>query len=150
MAAIGGLEILESEYFSPSNLKEVFDKRKRTKKENRKQTYCCLLHYHDNITFEELRGRSKGVVPLPSDNSKPKPIFNLVKLILERYSSSFVDLLCKCLRFDPEQRPKAKVLLKHKFFSSDKLHRSSPVISLIDLLQISSNWVKSAYLPVEY
>jgi len=54
------------------------------------------------------------------------------------------------LKFDPGSRPTASVLLSHDFFTKEVSSDHGSLTSLEELLQISSHWMKQAYLPVEY
>jgi len=63
--------------------------------------------------------------------NKNKSIIQLYNFIKKRYSKEFIDLICNCLRFDPDERPSPKSLLSHAFFKKDKgRNQTSPDVTL--------------------
>jgi len=52
-----------------------------------------------------------------------------------RFSESFVDFLCSCLKIDPEQRVTGEVLLSHEFLSESHVN-FGPNVSVSEILQM--------------
>lgn len=54
-----------------------------------------------------------------------------------RYSDTFIDFLCQCLKFDPSARISAQDLLEHEFFSDNHICKG-PLLSLDEILKMNS------------
>ena len=64
-------------------------------------------------------------------------------------SKELIDFLCKCLRFDPNQRASIRELRIHPFLTVRREYMS-PSVTLNDLIKISALWTKNYVLPPEY
>jgi serine/threonine protein kinase len=153
--AIGDLTFVDPSFtFTPENVKVAVDS--ITAKKNYK-TSCCIFH------SEELIRKSLGLInssngsfrkkiltnnfsiksPNPQVNSfksssgatHPSCSFLSLLNLGGRFSDSFIDFLCCCLKIDPAQRADASVLLNHEFLSSN--HKcQGPILALPDLIRL--------------
>ena len=68
--------------------------------------------------------------------------FLIAEYITEQgYSEEFLDLVCRCLRFDPHERPSINKLIEHKFFYI-KFKFEEYKVTIKELLKISFLWSK--------
>ena len=158
--ALGDLNLYDYTGFLDLNkLKSVIELfNKSTHKQARDA--CCILHSEQELrkfhseTLSTTRLKDAGSKsplqnnfqlksPKDQDNlstyqQKASIPFTLLELLESkgRYSADFIDLLCKCLQLQSTNRPAAKILIAHKFFSSDHIS-VGPIADLSELINVS-------------
>lgn len=124
----------------------------------RKPDACCLLHSEDLVrkmlatnsanasssrrrllNSNYGRKRNKLIEDLENSFHSDTPYVSLYEALvnLNHFSEGFIDLLCSCLRFDREQRPKADELLEHKFFN-ETYQVKGPLVTFQELVGLGS------------
>lgn len=125
------------------------------------KTSCCILHNEDVIkkalgfisssaSGSNSNSFKKKVLTNNFSIKSPRPLSSkqsyyqnnectmLHMLTLgDRFSESFIDFLCCCLRLDPSQRSDARELLNHEFLSESH-HNFGPLLSLSELLRLEA------------
>jgi len=158
ICAVGGLELFESSDFT-EKLKMFLEELSRKPQERSK--YCCLIHDEDLIASIKI--------PTPEStlfSNKPVKVVKNAGIVIDKaskssdqiriqhvlssnnFSKEFIDFLCSCLKFDPNQRASTKDLLHMSFLKNKECQ--GPSVSLVELLKISSQWSKNFVLPPEY
>jgi hypothetical protein len=157
ICAVGGLDFFESSEFM-EKARIFLDE--LAKKPQERSKYCCLIHNEDLIASVKLPNHEEAFL-----NNKPVRVIKASGLVLERvpkptqitiqdflktqnFSQEFIDFLCSCLKFDPQERPSLKTLMKSPFITNK--NTKGPAVSLSDLLKISNTWSKNSVLPSEY
>lgn len=158
ICAVGGLELFESTDFT-EKLKIFLEE--FNKKPQDRHKYCCLIHDEDLISSIKLPSpestlftnkpvkvqKANGFVV--DKNSKSKAEIGIHDFLKSsNFSKDFIDFLCSCLKFDPNQRATIKDLFQSSFLR--RKENSGPNVSLLDLLKISSQWSRNFVLPPEY
>jgi len=156
VCATGGLNFYEPNEFA-DKLKLFLEE--LGKKPHERQKYCCIIHNEDLInsiknpeetlfTNKPVRVQ-KGTGIIIDKGSKPASQITIQDFLVNNFSKEFVNFLCGCLKFDPQERKTIKSLLHSPFLKSQSISKG-PVISLPELLKISVQWNKSLILPTEY
>ena len=102
-------------------------------KENRK--FCCVLHDEQMVNSVDFQPFDVDVEIRKADKLT-SVVSSLQDIILTKnFSKYFIELLCNCLKFDPNSRLSASSLLKLRFFHDQKT--LGPLTSLSDLIKIS-------------
>jgi serine/threonine protein kinase len=158
ICAVGGLELFESSDFT-EKLKMFLEE--LSKKPQERSKYCCLIHDEDLISSIKLPTpestlfsnkpvkvvKNAGIVIDKSSKTNDQIRIQNV-LLSSNFSKEFIDFLCSCLKFDPNQRASTKDLLHMPFLKHKECH--GPSISLTEILKISHQWSKNFVLPPEY
>ena len=150
--ALGGFEVYDvNNFYATESIKQVLDKVKSSKMTHR---YCCLLH-NEEILREMCTTPS---ISVSTFNTKKQPLTNnfsiksprtilsietvkvnasLYQIFQQqgRYSESFIDLLCLCLKIGPTERSDAKALLNHEFFSKNHVSLG-PKILMSEIMNV--------------
>lgn len=153
--AIGDLTFVDPNFcFTPENVKVAVDS--ITAKKNYK-TSCCVFHSEDlirkslglinssNGSFRKkiltnnfsIKSPNPQISTSKSSSGATHPSCSFLSLLNlgGRFSESFIDFLCCCLKIDPTQRPDASVLMNHEFLSSS--HKcNGPLLDLPDLIRL--------------
>ena len=154
--ALGNLDFFDvSGFYSLENLKTLIDIASSQRQKAR--NCCCLLHsegelrrIHAEVSYtKQLRESDKKApetdnFPLKtsrthdsnySSNKKSFIPFTLLELLQnnQRFSQSFIDFLCLCLRIDPNFRFGPKALLDHEFAAQSHAP-SGPLVHLAELM----------------
>jgi serine/threonine protein kinase len=140
--AMGGFELFEGQELDQETLKGVLNNLQMATPKA-----CCLLHSND---FFQLINSAPSTGKLTSSRISasttfPQQQFRHLDDFLAsnpRVSLEFRSFLCKCLKFEPKDRPSITRLLEHPFLTK-KYDKSS--VSLVELLRISHAWTIQPY-----
>jgi hypothetical protein len=136
---------------TPENIKLALDS--MMVKKNRGSA-CCLLHSEgiikkalgfitnsaNNFLRKSVLKNNFSVKHNTMRESVQNRLHNTISIFdllttCHRFSDSFIDFLCSCLKLDPSQRPDPKALLNHEFLS-DNHHSLGPLVTLNDIVKI--------------
>ena len=152
--AIGDLSLYDtSNLLNLKNVKTVVES--STFKNSLKRDACCLLHnesivrhamkFTPGINLPSNKSKSSSDSLSTKGNSKSSslndahyqmPLMEILNFG-NRFSESFLDFLCKCLRFDHIQRLDTQILLNHEFLS-DGYQCYGPKITVHDLMKMEN------------
>jgi hypothetical protein len=62
-----------------------------------------------------------------------------MKLLKDRFSLQFINILCVCLKLNHSQRATIRDLINHSFLLSESKEAKTVKVNLLDLLQISAD-----------
>jgi len=154
--AVGEFSIFDSSMsLTPENIKLAL---KSSSIKKCHKAACCVLHSETMIkkalgfgavaegsscSHHRLLTNNFGLAS-GSDSSDTQKNINPLKMsILDminiggRYSESFIDFLCQCLKLDPSKRLNAADLLEHEFLSDDHICKG-PLLSLEEILKVTN------------
>jgi hypothetical protein len=161
ICALGPLEYYDTtNFFTPETLHQLIDlvpSKKLTK------GVCCLIHSEEHlrkvIAGAQLSCPSSAQLPKtplnnnfqspkskdcpkinhnnPNDNNTRTNEFNILWHLKNRFSESFIDFLCSCLKIDPDHRVNCDLLLAHEFLSENH-HSLGPTVNIKELLQMGN------------
>lgn len=154
--ALGNLEFYDSTgFYSLDNLKYVIDLLPNHRRYGR--NHCCVLHseeelrrFHTGLSSTTKLRDSGRKAPMTNNfqlksprshdsnslqNKRAAAPFTLLELLQEggRFSESFLDFMCNCLRFDPAARLEGRSLLDHEFLSDSHVS-VGPLMNLMELM----------------
>jgi len=147
-SAVGDLELFGEADFS-LKLKIFLDE--YNKRPEERHNHCCVLHDEELIAsinpafpdYDSVKSRSKRT------SRKEKFQLGFKDLLsANNFSENFLDFLCGCLRFNPDERLTASSLLSSSFIKSSK--SQGPSTSLVELLKLNTQANKDVILPAQY
>ena len=147
LSAVGGLEFFES-----NDLVErikIFLEEYTKKSETSRNAYCCIIHDEQTISAIKLNTDHKTSKRQEDDERQSAKHLSILEFLqASKFSKEFIDLLCRCLKFEPLQRATMQELKTHPFLKSKDYN--GPNVTLAELIKISTMWTKNFVLPPEY
>lgn len=159
--ALGSLEFYDlTSFYSLENIKQVLELLPSAKKCSK--TWCCLLHSEVDLrkfcssleTTSRFKESNKKLVAnnyglnsqgIRDSHTVKKSYYHFTLLELlqsqNRFSESFIDFLCACLKIESTQRPTTNNLLTHEFFSESHKSQGTP-ITFSELISVNKKRVE--------
>jgi len=134
ISALGGIEIVDLEKMY-NEYQRYFDEKNQGEFSFAKleKAPCCLVHFIED--YEKFYAESY----------KQKKL-TLRYYLGKRFTAEFKDFLCRCLRFNREERPTARELRRHPFLSKSDTNNNrlkTPRLTLPEMLKINNTWGKN-------